>query len=182
MLPVPGDAEQVVQRSTELLHAGLIWTQRDVEDQTTAPVLPPWKVTNEKISDHFANVCYRPPGRMLRWDSTWEEGQFLLEHREDGARFHVDVGHLQMEKDTWVFFSNCLFKMFGFCLFCKDLKSFPGACYLRRSNLLTQELKEPQKVVREPSICLEETKRNHEQGRQTSQKLLQFLVKLNFIF
>lgn len=39
-LPVPGNAEQVVERGAELLHAGLIGTEGDVEDQTTAPVFP----------------------------------------------------------------------------------------------------------------------------------------------
>lgn len=41
MFPVPGNAEQVVECGAELLHAGLIRTERDVEDQTTAPVFPP---------------------------------------------------------------------------------------------------------------------------------------------
>ena len=38
---IPGDAEQVVQGGAELLHAGLVWTQRDGQDQTAAPVFAP---------------------------------------------------------------------------------------------------------------------------------------------
>lgn len=38
---VPGNAEQVVQCGAELFHAGLIGAERDVQDQTTAPVFPP---------------------------------------------------------------------------------------------------------------------------------------------
>lgn len=41
----PGNAEQVVQSRAELLHAGLIWAERDGQDETTAAILPPWRHT-----------------------------------------------------------------------------------------------------------------------------------------
>lgn len=52
MFPVPGNAEQIVECGTELLHAGLIWTERDVEDQTTAPVFPPLKDGKSQRGKH----------------------------------------------------------------------------------------------------------------------------------
>lgn len=42
----PGNAEQVVQSSAELLHAGLIWAERDGQDESAASILPPWRRTN----------------------------------------------------------------------------------------------------------------------------------------
>lgn len=41
---------------------------------------------------------------------TWQEGQFLLEDREDGGRFHVDVGHLLTHRWIHIFQHSFLWK------------------------------------------------------------------------
>lgn len=46
---------------------------------------------------------------------TREEGQFLLEHGEDGGRFHVDVGHLRTRKTNGCFSNGFVSQVFKGC-------------------------------------------------------------------
>lgn len=57
----PGNAEQVVQSSAELLHAGLIWAERDGQDEATASILPPWRHTiRDRTHQITKSRCDKP--------------------------------------------------------------------------------------------------------------------------
>lgn len=104
---VPGNAEQVVECGAELFHAGLIWAEGDVQDQTTASVFPPWAMQNYR-RENIRSLSKHPSfstcaNVIISACVTRQEGQFLLEHGEDGGRFHVDVGHLQTRKTNRCF-------------------------------------------------------------------------------
>lgn len=50
---VPGDAEEIVECGAELFHAGLIWTKRDGQDQTTTPVFAPLREKSEQKERNY---------------------------------------------------------------------------------------------------------------------------------
>lgn len=69
----PWDAEQVVQRSAELLHAGLIWIEGNGQDQTAAPVFASFKRQDavrfvaQKSPAHLPLLCYLTERPASSW-------------------------------------------------------------------------------------------------------------------